>query len=80
MTARLMLERKGIEHRRIDLLPAIHKPILWALRFEKVTVPALKIHGRRIQGSRNISRALDEVQAVTGAPLITDGPPRVVGV
>jgi len=63
MTARLMLERKGIEYRRVDLLPAIHKPILWALRFETVTVPALKIHGRRIQGSRNISHALEELQS-----------------
>ena len=33
--------------------------VLRALRFPRYTVPALVLDGRRIQGSREISRALD---------------------
>ena len=57
-----MLERKGIDYRRVDLLPALHKPILRALGFKAVTVPALKLDGKRVQGSRAIARKLDEVR------------------
>jgi glutathione S-transferase len=62
MAARLELELKGIAYRRVDLLPAIHKPILRVLGFPGTTVPALRIAGRRYQGSRRISRALDDVR------------------
>ena len=57
-----MLEHKGIEYRRVDLVAAVHKPILRAVGFPGATVPALKLDGRRIQGSRNISRALDDLR------------------
>ncbi|MBV9213863.1 MAG: glutathione S-transferase [Actinobacteria bacterium] len=59
--AELMLERKGLDYRRVDLVPAVHRPLLRALRFPGITVPALVIDGRRVQGSREISRALDEI-------------------
>ena len=62
MTARLALERKGIPYRRVDLMPMIAKPILRALRFPRATVPALAVDGRRIQGSREIVRAVDELR------------------
>ena len=62
MTARLMLERKGIPFKRVDLIPVIHKPTLKLLRFPAATVPALKLDGRRIQGSREIARELDRVK------------------
>src|SRR5829696_318279 len=61
--ARLMLERKGIEHRVKDLFPGGHPAQLRAAGFRGGTVPALKIDGRRVQGSTQISRALEEVQA-----------------
>ncbi len=61
MTARLMLERKGVEYRRIDLVPVVSKGVLRAARFPGVTVPALRIQGERIQGSRDISRGLDRL-------------------
>jgi glutathione S-transferase len=61
-TARLMLERKGLEYKRVDLMPMIAKPVLRALRFPKATVPALTVDGRRIQGTRAIARALDELR------------------
>ncbi len=62
MAARLMLERKGIPYKRVDLAPALHKPILRALRFGDDTVPALKLDGRKVIGSRRIARELDALQ------------------
>jgi glutathione S-transferase len=61
MAGRLMLEHKHIDYRRVDLLPAIHKPLLRALRFPDTTVPAVRIGGRRIQHTVSISRALEEL-------------------
>ena len=60
--ARLMLERKGIEHKVVNLIPGTHAAALRPLGFRRGTVPALKLNGHRVQGSRAISRALDEVQ------------------
>jgi glutathione S-transferase len=57
-----MLERKGIPYKRRDMIPVISKGILRAARFPGVTVPALKLDGRRIQGSREIARELDRIQ------------------
>ena len=62
MTARLMLERKGIEYKRIDLMPVISKATLRAFGFPSVTVPALKVDGRKVQGSREIAREIDRIQ------------------
>jgi glutathione S-transferase len=61
MAARLMLERKRIDYRRVDLMPVFSKPALRALRFPGSTVPALRLDGRRVQGSREIARELDRV-------------------
>jgi glutathione S-transferase len=61
--ARLMLERKGIEHEVVNLLPGLHPQALRALGFRGKTVPALKLDdGRRIQGSLQISAALEELK------------------
>jgi glutathione S-transferase len=60
--ARLMLERKGIEHEVVDLLPGMHPWVVRLRGFRGQTVPALRIDGRRIQGSCEIARALDELQ------------------
>src|SRR2546423_7097214 len=57
-----MLEHKGIQYKRVDLISAVHKPLLRTLGFAGATVPALRIDGRRIQGTRVISRALDELR------------------
>lgn len=58
-----MLERKGIPYKRTDLIAIASKGVLRGLGFPGTTVPALKIDGRRLQGSREISRALDEIVA-----------------
>jgi glutathione S-transferase len=62
IAAQLMLEHKGIAYKRTDLLPVISKVALRAAGFPGVTVPALKIDGRRVQGSREIARELDRLQ------------------
>ena len=61
-TAALMLDYKGIAYKRTDLMPVVSKGALRAVGFPGVTVPALKIEGEKIQGSRQIARALDRIQ------------------
>ncbi len=62
IAVQLMLEHKGIPYKRTDLLPVISKGVLRAVGFPGVTVPALKIEGDKIQGSRPIARALDRLR------------------
>src|ERR1700761_8659837 len=61
-TAELMLGFKGIEYKRTDLMPVVAKGALRVAGFPGTTVPALKIDGERLQGSRTISAALDRIQ------------------
>jgi len=61
-TAALMFDFKGIAYNRTDLIPIVSKGVLRAAGFPRMTVPALRIDGERIQGSREISRALDRIQ------------------
>ena len=61
-TAKLMLERKGIPYKRVDLIPIVHKGVVRAQGFPGVTVPALKIGGDKVQGSREIARELDRLR------------------
>ena len=70
----LMLEHKRIPYKRTDLMPVISKGVLRAAGFPGVTVPALRIGGERIQGSREISRALDRL--VPEPPLFPADPGR----
>jgi glutathione S-transferase len=60
--ARLMLEHKGIAHRVVDFIPGTHSALVRAAGFPRGTVPALKLDGRMVQGTREISRALDQVR------------------
>lgn len=60
LTGRLMLDHKGIDYRLVKLPPAAHAFILLGLGFETMSVPALKIGRRRVQGTRWIARELDE--------------------
>jgi glutathione S-transferase len=59
VAAELMLVRKGIEVRGVDLVAAIHKPIVRAAGFPEPTVPAVFLAGQRLQGTARIARALD---------------------
>jgi glutathione S-transferase len=57
-----MLESKGLDYKPIWLLPGLHPALLRTRGFRGGTVPAMKIDGRKLQGSRTISRALEELQ------------------
>jgi glutathione S-transferase len=73
-TVRLMLDYKGIEYTRTDLLPVVSWVVLKALRFPDVTVPATKIDGRRVQGSREIAHELERIKPEP--PLFPSDPDR----
>jgi len=60
--AGLMLNHKGIKPRFVNLAPGSQQLLMRVYGFRHGTVPALKIDGRRVQGSRQISKALDELQ------------------
>jgi glutathione S-transferase len=60
--AALMLEHKGIPFKRTDLMPVVSKGVLRAVGFPGITVPALKIEGDKIQGSRQIARELERLR------------------
>jgi glutathione S-transferase len=57
--ARAMLEHKGIPYSRVDLPPVVSRGLMRVLGFPGNRVPALKVDGRKVQGSRNVSRELD---------------------
>jgi glutathione S-transferase len=60
--ARKTLELKGIEFEPVDVMPGMQRIHLRLAGFREGTVPALKLDGRRVQGSIQISRALDELR------------------
>ena len=61
-TVRLALARKGIDFEQVNLTVGLHAAQLRTLGFSRGTVPAIKLDGQKIQGSREIIRALEEMQ------------------
>ncbi len=61
VAVQLMLAQKGIPFKRTDLFPVVSRAVVRALGFPGPTVPALKVDGRKLQGSRTISRELDQL-------------------
>ena len=74
IAAQLMLKHKGITYKRTDLMPVVSKLVLRAVGFPGITVPALKIDGDRVQGSRQIARELDRLRPES--PLFPSDPER----
>ena len=60
-TGRLMIEHKGADYDFVKLVPAVHAPAMLILGFPTMGVPAIRVDGRRVQGTRWIARALDEI-------------------
>jgi glutathione S-transferase len=58
---RKMLELKGLDFTEVSVLPLTQRVYLRAAGFAHGTVPALKLDRRRVQGSRQIARLLDEL-------------------
>jgi len=73
-TARLMLAFKGVESKWTELLPGLHPVLLWALGFRRGTVPAMRLDGRKIEGSLEIAQALEAL--VPEPPLYPTDPER----
>ena len=74
LTVQLALEHKGIEYRRVDLLPVLHRIGMPLRRFGGLTVPGIVIDDRKVHGSIASLRALDELR--TGPPLFPADPLR----
>lgn len=74
LAAELMLRHKGVDYRRIDLVAAIHRPVLRALGFDGITVPAVRLGGAKIQGTTEIALALDAL--IPSPPLFPEDPER----
>jgi glutathione S-transferase len=74
IAAQLMLKHKGIPYKRTDLMPVVSKGVLRAVGFPGITVPALKIDGDKVQGSRQIARELDRLRPEP--PLFPSDPER----
>ena len=72
--ARLMLEHKGIEHEIVEVSPGMQAARMRLAGFPGGTVPALRLDGRKVVGSRAISRVLDEVRP--DPPLFPHDPER----
>jgi glutathione S-transferase len=58
----LMLRHKGLEYRRVELPLILSLVVLRAMRFPQKTVPAMRLGERLVQGSRAISRAVEELR------------------
>jgi hypothetical protein len=58
-SAGAMLDLKGVDYELATVLPGMQRVHLRLVGFRGGTVPALKLDGRRVQGSRRIARALD---------------------
>lgn len=74
LAAELMLRQKGIAYRRMDLAAGLHRGILRVLGYRGITVPALRLNGARVQGTKAIALALDAL--VPEAPLLPADPGR----
>jgi glutathione S-transferase len=73
-----MLKVKGIPFKRTDLFPVMQKLVVRVQGFPKQTVPAMKIDGRKVQGSREIARELDRIQP--DPPLFPEDPEKRLAV
>ena len=61
--AELMLRYKGIDYERIDLPPVLSRFVVrHVLRFPGDRVPALKVDGRKVQGTEAVAREIDALQ------------------
>ena len=56
-----MMRHKRIPHRVVSVMPGLHPFLVRMAGFERPTVPALEIDRRKVQGSREIARLLDEL-------------------
>lgn len=58
---RKMLDLKGVDYQIVSVFPFNQRIHMRLAGFRGGTVPGIKLDGRRVQGSREIARALDEL-------------------
>lgn len=58
----LALDAKGVETKLVRVMPGMHPVIVRALGFPRNTVPAVKLDGKRLQGSREITAYLERTR------------------
>ena len=78
LAARMALELTGIDFQAHDVLPGLHGIVVRANGFAGWTVPALRLDGRRIQGTLAIARELHRVEPEAGLFPSDPGRRRVV--
>jgi glutathione S-transferase len=61
ITVKLVLDRKGIAYKDVELLPGLHPLMVRLAGFRQGTVPTIKIDGRKIEGSTVIARELERL-------------------
>lgn len=74
LAAQLMLEHKGVDFQRIDFVAGFHRLAVRALGFPGLTVPAVRLDGARLQGTRTIGLGLDALRP--DPPLVPRDPGR----
>jgi glutathione S-transferase len=62
MAAEKMLTLKGIDFETVNVVPGTQRIHLRLLGFRRGTAPALRLNGRRVQGSLEIARALEQLR------------------
>jgi glutathione S-transferase len=60
--ARLMLDYKRLPYRLVEIRPGFQPFVTRMHRFGEMTVPALTVDGRRVQGSLAIAQALEQLK------------------
>jgi glutathione S-transferase len=76
LAVRAMLDRKGISYETVKVMPGMQRIHVRLAGFPGGTVPAMKLDGQRVQGSRRIARAL---QARKPEPSLFDTDPAASG-
>jgi ubiquinone/menaquinone biosynthesis C-methylase UbiE/glutathione S-transferase len=66
VTSRLMLSQAGIDYELRNIWPGPHKAAVRLLGFRGWTVPALRIDGRRVQGTLAIAREIERLAPDAG--------------
>lgn len=56
-----MMRHKRMPYRAVSFMPGLHPFLVRLAGFSRPTVPALEFAGRKVQGSREIARFLDEL-------------------
>jgi hypothetical protein len=66
MAGELMLIHKGVDYKRIDFVAAVHRIGVRAVGFDGITVPAVKLDGQPVQGTRRSRPILGGATQSTG--------------